>query len=253
MAGDGGWRKAKRKDPEPGSVEPSPSGASRVRCEPTALTSSALRSHPPRPAPHKGCPLVTKSKIPSPSRPTKPRTGNAVKAPALDPDDYRDEFLSEIDPRSLAQARDALIVQTDRLHRLRSEKDEAVAETTRIDAELQQTRAQWKKAVDAHDEATAAIRDVQRELDDAKEALRRALTRRDADAAEMEEARSLVRVARDKQEQAQREAAAARDDAKDARDDAARNERALTQRDESLARTSKDFEAAATSEIESLK
>ena len=96
------------------------------------------------------------------------------------------------------------------------------------------------------------IRD-RRELDDAKEALRRALTRRDADAAEMEEARSLVRVARDKQEQAQREAAAARDDAKDARDDAARNERALTQRDESLARTSKDFEAAATSEIESLK
>ena len=46
---------------------------------------------------------------------------------------------------------------------------------------------------------------------------------------------------------------AARDDAKDARDAAARNERALTQRDESLARTSKDFEAAATSEIESLK
>ena len=190
MAGDGGWRKAKRKDPEPGSVEPSPSGASRVRCEP--------RSHPPpfvptrpRPAPHKGCPLVTKAKIPFPSRPTKPRTANA-KAPALDPDDYRDEVLSEIDPRSLAQARDALIVQTDRLHRLRSEKDEAVAETTRIDAELQQTRAQWKKTVDAHDEATAATRDVQRELDDAKEALRRALTRRDADAAEMEEARSAV-------------------------------------------------------------
>ena len=99
---------------------------------------------------------------------------------------------TELDPRSLAQARDALIVQTDRLHRLRSEKDEAVAETTRIDAELQQTRAQWKKAVDAHDEATAAMRDVQRELDDAKEALRRALTRRDADAAEMEEARSAV-------------------------------------------------------------
>jgi len=165
-----------------------------VRCEPTALTSAALRSHhPPRPAPRKGCPcpLVTKAKIPFPSRPTKPRTTNA-KAPALDPDDYRDEVLSEIDPRSLAQARDALIVQTDRLHRLRSEKDEAVAETTRIDAELQQTRAQWKKAVDAHDEATAAIRDVQRELDDAKEALRRALTRRDADAAEMEEARSAV-------------------------------------------------------------
>jgi hypothetical protein len=159
----------------------------------TALTSAALRSHPPRPAPRKGCPcpLVTKAKIPFPSRPTKPRTGNA-KAPALDPDDYRDEVLSEIDPRSLAQARDALIVQTDRLHRLRSEKDEAVAETTRIDAELQQTRAQWKKAVDAHDEATAAMRDVQRELDDAKEALRRALTRRDADAAEMEEARSAV-------------------------------------------------------------
>ena len=144
MAGDGGWRKAKRKDPEPGSVEPSPSGASRVRCEPTALTSAALRSHPTRPAPHKGCPLITKAKIPFPSRPTKPRAGNA-KAPALDPDDYRDEVLSEIDPRSLAQARDALIVQTDRLHRLRSEKDEAVAETTRIDAELQQTRAQWKK------------------------------------------------------------------------------------------------------------
>ena len=217
-----------------------------------ALTSAALRSHPTRPAPHKGCPLITKAKIPFPSRPTKPRTGNA-KAPALDPDDYRDEVLSEIDPRSLAQARDALIVQTDRLHRLRSEKDEAVAETTRIDAELQQTRAQWKKAVDAHDEATAAIRDVQRELDDAKEALRRALTRRDADAAEMEEARSLVRVAREEREQAQRDAAAARDDAKDARDAAARNERALTQRDESLARTSKDFEAAATSEIESLK
>ena len=157
----------------------------------TALTSAALRSHPTRPAPHKGCPLITKAKIPFPSRPTKPRTGNA-KAPALDPDDYRDEVLSEIDPRSLAQARDALIVQTDRLHRLRSEKDEAVAETTRIDAELQQTRAQWKKAVDAHDEATAATRDVQRELDDAKEALRRALTRRDADAAEMEEARSAV-------------------------------------------------------------
>ena len=38
-----------------------------------------------------------------------------------------------------------------------------------------------------------------------------------------------------------------------ARDAAARNERALTQRDESLARTSKDFEAAATSEIEALK
>ena len=218
----------------------------------TALTSAALRCHPTRPAPHKGCPLITKAKIPFPSRPTKPRTGNA-KAPALDPDDYRDEVLSEIDPRSLAQARDALIVQTDRLHRLRSEKDEAVAETTRIDAELQQTRAQWKKTVDAHDEATAATRDVQRELDDAKEALRRALTRRDADAAEMEEARSLVRVARDKQEQAQRDAAAARDDAKDARDAAARNERALTQRDESLARTSKDFEAAATSEIEALK
>ena len=163
--------------------------AREVRTAP--LTSVALRSHPPRPAPHKGCPLITKAKIPSPSRPTKPRTGNA-KAPALDPDDYRDEVLSEIDPRSLAQARDALIVQTDRLHRLRSEKDEAVAETTRIDAELQQTRAQWKKAVDAHDEATAAIRDVQRELDDAKEALRRALTRRDADAAEMEEARSAV-------------------------------------------------------------
>ena len=252
MAGDGGWRKAKRKDPEPGSVEPSPSGASRVRCEPTALTSAALRCHPTRPAPHKGCPLITKAKIPFPSRPTKPRTANA-KAPALDPDDYRDEVLSEIDPRSLAQARDALIVQTDRLHRLRSEKDEAVAETTRIDAELQQTRAQWKKTVDAHDEATAATRDVQRELDDAKEALRRALTRRDADAAEMEEARSLVRVARDKQEQAQRDAAAARDDAKDARDAAARNERALTQRDESLARTSKDFEVAATSEIEALK
>ena len=49
------------------------------------------------------------------------------------------------------------------------------------------------------------------------------------------------------------DAAAARDDAKDARDAAARNERALTQRDESLARTSKDFEAAATSEIEALK
>ena len=158
--------------------------AREVRTAP--LTSAALRSHPPRPAPHKGCPLITKAKIPFPSRPTKPRTGNA-KAPALDPDDYRDEVLSEIDPRSLAQARDALIVQTDRLHRLRSEKDEAVAETTRIDAELQQTRAQWKKAVDAHDEATAAMRDVQRELDDAKEALRRALTRRDADAAEMEE------------------------------------------------------------------
>ena len=223
-----------------------------MRCEPRPSHHRALRSHPTRPAPHKGCPLITKAKIPFPSRPTKPRTTNA-KAPALDPDDYRDEVLSEIDPRSLAQARDALIVQTDRLHRLRSEKDEAVAETTRIDAELQQTRAQWKKAVDAHDEATAAIRDVQRELDDAKEALRRALTRRDADAAEMEEARSLVRVARDKQEQAQREAAAARDDAKDARDAAARNERALTQRDESLARTIKDFEAAATSEIESLK
>ena len=163
--------------------------AREVRTAP--LTSVALRSHPPRPAPHKGCPLVTKAKIPFPSRPTKPRTGNA-KAPALDPDDYRDEVLSEIDPRSLAQARDALIVQTDRLHRLRSEKDEAVAETTRIDAELQQTRAQWKKAVDAHDEATAAVRDVQRELDDAKEALRRALTRRDANAAEMEEARSAV-------------------------------------------------------------
>ena len=224
--------------------------AREVRTAP--LTSAALRSHPPRPAPHKGCPLITKAKIPFPSRPTKPRTGNA-KAPALDPDDYRDEVLSEIDPRSLAQARDALIVQTDRLHRLRSEKDEAVAETTRIDAELQQTRAQWKKAVDAHDEATAAVRDVQRELDDAKEALRRALTRRDADAAEMEEARSLVRVAREEREQAQRDAAAARDDAKDARDAAARNERALTQRDESLARTSKDFEAAATSEIEALK
>ena len=224
--------------------------AREVRTAP--LTSAALRSHPPRPAPHKGCPLITKAKIPFPSRPTKPRTGNA-KAPALDPDDYRDEVLSEIDPRSLAQARDALIVQTDRLHRLRSEKDEAVAETTRIDAELEQTRAQWKKAVDAHDEATAAIRDVQRELDDAKEALRRALTRRDADAAEMEEARSLVRVAREEREQAQRDAAAARDDAKDARDAAARNERALTQRDESLARTSKDFEAAATSEIEALK
>ena len=67
------------------------------------------------------------------------------------------------------------------------------------------------------------------------------------------QARSAVRVARDKQEQAQRDAAAARDDAKDARDAAARNERALTQRDESLARTSKDFEAAATSEIEALK
>ena len=107
--------------------------------------------------------------------------------------------------------------------------------------------------MDAHDEATAAIRDVQRELDDAKEALRRALTRRDADAAEMEEARSLVRVAREEREQAQRDAAAARYDAKDARDAAARNERALTQRDESLARTSKDFEAAATSEIEALK
>ena len=224
--------------------------AREVRTAP--LTSAALRSHPPRPAPHKGCPLITKAKIPFPSRPTKPRTGNA-KAPALDPDDYRDEVLSEIDPRSLAQARDALIVQTDRLHRLRSEKDEAVAETTRIDAELEQTRAQWKKAVDAHDEATAAVRDVQRELDDAKEALRRALTRRDADAAEMEEARSLVRVAREEREQAQRDAAAARDDAKDARDAAARNERALTQRDESLARTSKDFEAAATSEIEALK
>ena len=191
MAGDGGWRKAKRKDPEPGSVEPSPIGASRVRCEPRP-------SHPPpfvptRPAPPrtKGALSSQKLRSPSPSRPTKPRTGNA-KAPALDPDDYRDEVLSEIDPRSLAQARDALIVQTDRLHRLRSEKDEAVAETTRIDAELQQTRAQWKKAVDAHDEATAAIRDVQRELDDAKEALRRALTRRDADAAEMEEARSAV-------------------------------------------------------------
>ena len=163
--------------------------AREVRTAP--LTSAAPRCHPTRPAPHKGCPLITKAKIPFPSRPTKPRTGNA-KAPALDPDDYRDEVLSEIDPRSLAQARDALIVQTDRLHRLRSEKDEAVAETTRIDAELQQTRAQWKKAVDAHDEATAAIRDVQRELDDAKEALRRALTRRDADAAEMEEARSAV-------------------------------------------------------------
>ena len=251
MAGDGGWRKAKRKDPEPGSVEPSPSGASRVRCEPRSHPSPFVPTRP-RPAPHKGCPLITKAKIPFPSRPTKPRTANA-KAPALDPDDYRDEVLSEIDPRSLAQARDALIVQTDRLHRLRSEKDEAVAETTRIDAELQQTRAQWKKTVDAHDEATAATRDVQRELDDAKEALRRALTRRDADAAEMEEARSLVRVARDKQEQAQRDAAAARDDAKDARDAAARNERALTQRDESLARTSKDFEVAATSEIEALK
>ena len=191
MAGDGGWRKAKRKDPEPGSVEPSPSGASRVRCEPRPHIRRPSFPPPPRPAPHKGCPLITKAKIPFPSRPTKPRTGNA-KAPALDPDDYRDEVLSEIDPRSLAQARDALIVQTDRLHRLRSEKDEAVAETTRIDAELQQTRAQWKKAVDAHDEATAAMRDVQRELDDAKEALRRALTRRDADAAEMEEARSAV-------------------------------------------------------------
>ena len=67
------------------------------------------------------------------------------------------------------------------------------------------------------------------------------------------QARSAVRVARDKQEQAQRDAAAARDDAKDARDAAALNERALTQRDESLARTSKDFEAAATSEIEALK
>ena len=189
MAGDGGWRKAKRKEPEPGSVEPSPSGASRVRCEP--------RSHPPPFVPTRPAPPRTKGALSSqnlrspPSRPTKPRTGNA-KAPALDPDDYRDEVLSEIDPRSLAQARDALIVQTDRLHRLRSEKDEAVAETTRIDAELQQTRAQWKKAVDAHDEATAATRDVQRELDDAKEALRRALTRRDADAAEMEEARSAV-------------------------------------------------------------
>ena len=53
-------------------------------------------------------------------------------------------------------------------------------------------------------------------------------------------------------DRAQRDAAAARDDAKDARDAAARNERALTQRDESLARTSKDFEAAATSEIESV-
>jgi hypothetical protein len=88
--GDGGRRSGRTRSQVPSS--PSPSGASRVRCEPTALTSAALRSHPPRPAPHKGCPLVTKAKIPFPSRPTKPRTGNA-KAPALDPDDYRDEVL----------------------------------------------------------------------------------------------------------------------------------------------------------------
>ena len=49
MAGDGGWRKAKRKDPEPGSVEPSPSGASRVRCEPRPSHPSPFV--PTRPAP----------------------------------------------------------------------------------------------------------------------------------------------------------------------------------------------------------
>ena len=97
---DGGWRKAKRKEPD---------ASQQTDASPTA------------------------------SRAAKPRARTAAAGKVLDPDDYRDEVLSEIDPRSLAQARDALIVQTDRCHRLRSEKDEALAEATRLESELEQT------------------------------------------------------------------------------------------------------------------
>ena len=139
---DGGWRKAKRKEPD---------ASQQTDASPTA------------------------------SRAAKPRARTAAAGKVLDPDDYRDEVLSEIDPRSLAQARDALIVQTDRCHRLRSEKDEALAEATRLESELEQTRAQWKHAMDAHAEASTAVRDLQREVSHLREELATGRARRAAE------------------------------------------------------------------------
>ena len=157
---DGGWRKAKRKEPD---------ASQRVDNFPDRV---AYRSA---------------------------QAGTAA-GKVLDPDDYRDEVLSEIDPRSLAQARDALIVQTDRCHRLRSEKDEALAEATRLESELEQTRAQWKHAMDAHAEASTAVRDLQREVSHLREELATGRARRDADAAELDKARALILNARDARE-----------------------------------------------------
>ena len=171
----------------------------------------------------------------------------------LDPDDYRDEVLSEIDPRSLAQARDALIVQTDRCHRLRSEKDEALAEATRLESELEQTRAQWKHAMDAHGEASTAVRDLQRELSHLREELAAGRSRRDADAAELDKARALILNARDAREAAERDARDARDEAAAARDAASRAATELTQSESAVAKTSREFEAAAVAELAALK
>jgi len=211
---DGGWRKAKRKVPD-ASQQADPS--------PTASRAAKSRARP-----------ATAGKV-------------------LDPDDYRDEVLSEIDPRSLAQARDALIVQTDRCHRLRSEKDEALAEATRLESELEQTRAQWKHAMDAHGEASTAVRDLQRELSHLREELAAGRSRRDADAAELDKARALILNARDAREAAERDARDARDEAAAARDAASRAATELTQSESAVAKTSREFEAAAVAELAALK
>ena len=211
---DGGWRKAKRKEPD-ASQQTDPS--------PTA------------------------------SRAAKSRARTAAAGKVLDPDDYRDEVLSEIDPRSLAQARDALIVQTDRCHRLRSEKDEALAEAMRLESELDQTRAQWKHAMDAHGEASTAVRDLRREVDHLREELATERSRRDADAAELDKARALILNARDAREAAERDARDARDEAAAARDAASRAATELTQSESAVAKTSREFEAAAVAELAALK
>lgn len=211
---DGGWRKAKRKEPD---------ASQQTDASPTA------------------------------SRAAKPRARTAAAGKVLDPDDYRDEVLSEIDPRSLAQARDALIVQTDRCHRLRSEKDEALAEATRLESELEQTRAQWKHAMDAHAEASTAVRDLQREVSHLREELATGRARRDADAAELDKARALILNARDAREAAERDARDARDEAAAARDAASRAATQLTQSESAVAKTSREFEAAAVAELAALK
>ena len=164
-------------------------------------------------------------------------------------------MLSEIDPRSLAQALTTRSsFATDRCHRLRSEKDEALAEATRLESELEQTRAQWKHAMDAHAEANTAVRDLQpREVGHLREELATGRARRDADAAELDKARALILNARDAREAAERDARDARDEAAAARDAASRAATELTQSESAVAKTSREFEAAAVAELAALK
>ena len=86
-----------------------------------------------------------------------------------------------------------------------------------------------------------------------REELATGRARRDADAAELDKARALILNARDAREAAERDARDARDEAAAARDAASRAATELTQSESAVAKTSREFEAAAVAELAALK